>query len=383
MTPTGSPQFPRLPIPPNPEQHMGLAIATFVERVQEHLAIFSIPDEAVGDYLQPTATTQYEPKSLVFEFLVNDHTTERAVPARRFELHVSERLMQTAYRQPQKVLDDLHRLYDNAARAGVDWQQVQWDTPLAIAKGLSGLAVDMQRLDAIYQRSQSGVNLSEPDLKETATTLQKLVKRWEIECIPTNFSANALIYEAWKLGNLLPLSRFDYTNATHKKLLDGLFIARTKERTATLLEQMPADLGLNVRRIDQDFLSNSMLWTRKLYPDTYPENGRMWFSCVEFSLIHRALMHQKEPVDRYLIHYPLIIDDYWFAGFAYVYAEWDDATLVQTPELFDRRKYLKFNKVIQAIADALKISRKRDALLRAATLVTQGKRGAMQNCEVN
>lgn len=371
--PSESPQhFPLLAIPADPEKRVGLAISTFVERVQEHLAIFSIPDAAVGNYLQRNSDTAlYDPKSLIFEFLVNDRSANRAVPSRKFELHVSERSLKTAYQTDKKVLADLSRLYINAKTSGVDWQQVQWDAhPLVVDRGLTGLADEMRNLDEIYHRSQAGT-LSDTDLDAASKTLQKLVHRWEIESIPTNFAASALIYEAWKLGKFLPLTHFNFDDPEHQRLLDGLFIARSRERSTVLLERMPVDLDVTVRELEQDPLINGQPWTRKLFPDSYPENGRKWFSCVEFSLLHRALIQQPRPTDRYLVHYPLIIDDYWFAGLAYVYAEWDE--LGQLPELFDRGKYLKMYKVSQAIADALKVSRKREALLRAAMLVKEGK----------
>jgi hypothetical protein len=358
-----------VPVSEDTDTYFGRAISTFVERAQENLAIFSIPDDALGMYLQPEQTSlQYDPKFLIFEFLLNDRRANAALPDRQFELHVSDKLLADS----QKVTDDLKRLYINAERLGVDWQQVEWDTPMALARGLSGLTEDMQQLNQLHCYSLNGI-LPEAEVAEVARILQKLIKRWEAEYIPTNFSANALIYEAWKFGKFLPLSCFNPSNEIHQKLLDGLFIAHTRERTTSLLEQMPANLGLDVRTLEYDRLSNRKIWTRTLYPDSYPASGQKWFPCVEHSLIHKALVHEEKSTNRYLIHYPLIIDDYWFAGLAYVYTEWDDSHFSQTPELFDRRKYLKFYKVIQSIADVHRFARRNQARRRASTLIRQGK----------
>lgn len=374
MPPQGSIKLPPMPIPTNPQQDIGRSISTFVERVQENLAIFSMPDNAI-DYLQQSnrSAVQYEPKSLVFEFLVNDRSTGSLDPNRQFEMHVSERLMQKAHQCPENVIRDLRRLYINAQALSLEWENVRWDSPVADKFGLSELDEDMKRLHEIHQQSLNST-LPDQELETTSRILQKLLKRWEIEPIPTNFSATALIYEAWKLGNFLPLSRFDASDPEHIRLLRGLFIAHTQDRTTHLLTQMPADLGLpHLKNIDHDYLSNRRLWTRQLFCEpNYPQHGKKWFACVEHSLIHKSLIQQTKPSDRYLIHYPLILDDYWFAGLAYIYAEWDDFQFAETPELFNRRKYLKFYKVIQTIADALKVSRKRDALLWASALVQQG-----------
>ncbi|WP_414572841.1 hypothetical protein [Nostoc sp. CCY 9925] len=338
---------------------------SYVERIQEALAVFSMTDVEAAKYVQLSdSINNYRPNFLIFEVLFNYQYEEQGKTAirRRFDPHVSDQLFNTF--QPESLLDDVKRLYANAEFRHLDWQSVRWETQETEEFGVSNMAATMRRLDKIYhdriKKIEPGAILREDELTEIKEIITKLIKRYEIEFIPTNLGASAIIYEAWKLGNLLPLGSYEADAQKFQKMIDGLFICQNQPNTKDMLLTMADNLGLShLTEIEKSRLSSGKIWTRKLYN----EDSQSWFACVERSLIHKTTYTNEHPddLDNYLIHFPLIIDNYWFVGMAYLFAKWN-AKSPEKPEIFQREKYFKLYNVIQTVSETLKFSLKFDAL---------------------
>ncbi|MBN3957454.1 hypothetical protein [Nostoc sp. NMS8] len=345
---------------------------SYVESIQESLAVFSMTDSEAANYLQLSdSINNYRPKFLIFEILFNYKYQEngKTVLQRRFDPHVSDRLLNNF--QAESLLDDVKKLYANAKHRDLDWQSVRWESPEADEFGVSDLAEDMRHLDTIFynriQKLEPGELPTKDDLDKIKRIITKLIKRYEIEFIPTNFGASAVIYEAWKLGNLRPLGNYEADSRKFQKMIDGLFICQKQPNTTDILLSMADNLGLaHLTEVEKSKLRNGRTWTRKLYD--HPSQA--WFACVEKSLIHKITYttDSSDTSDNYLIHYPLIIDNYWFAGMAYLFAKWEDSfgardsQVVDKPEVFKREKYFKLYNVIQTVSETLKFSLKFDAL---------------------
>jgi hypothetical protein len=342
--------------------------AEYVERVQRNLAIFSILDEGVEESFQSDLSlSDSAPKYPIFEFLVNDRTEETI--SRKFELHISDKLRFSVEQGSEMLTSALRRLCMNAEILKVDWQSA-WITQQSSEEQdiWISLAEEVLQLHQMYDEKSKHCGdiklleneFSDAELNYIEKTLNRLLERYEQEYLPTCFSASALVYEAWKLG------RFSH-DSSFKDLIDGLFI-ESDEPTTNLLQEMSNGLGTRVKKIDEDLLSNGKKWIRSLHPDE-----QKWFACVEQSLIHKTVVHKdKKTKKRYLIHYPLIIDDYWFSGLAYFYAEFNSASSGQLPEIFNRQKYFKIYRLIQTITDALKVARKQVALSTATSIFQHG-----------
>ncbi|AFW95704.1 hypothetical protein ANA_C13014 [Anabaena sp. 90] len=339
--------------------------SSYVERIQEALAVFSMTDAESARYVQfNDSINNYHPNFLIFEILFNYkyQNQEETVIRRRFDPHVSDQLFNTF--QTESLLNDVKRLYDNANFRNLDWQSVKWETQETDEFGISDMAEVMQRLDKIYydriKKLEPGEILDKDELDEIKQIIKKLITRYEIEFIPTNFGATAVIYEAWKLGNLLPLGSQEKDLNKFQKMIDGLFICQNQPNTKDILLTMAQNLGLShLTEIEKSRLRNDKVWTRQLYNDP----SQAWFACVEKSLIHKTPYTNEHPnfLKNYLIHFPLIIDNYWFAGMAYLFAQWDTRE-PETPEIFQRQKYFKLYNVIQTVSETLKFSLKFDAL---------------------
>ncbi|QLE57460.1 hypothetical protein [Nostoc sp. TCL26-01] len=345
---------------------------SYVESIQESLAVFSMTDAEAARCMQMSdSINNYQPKFLICEILFNYRYQEngKSVIKRRFDPHVSDRLLNTF--QPESLLDDVRRLYANAQYRNLDWQSVKWQSPESDEFGVSNLAQDMKILDEIFynkiENLEIGAVLSQSDLDEIKRIITKLIKRYEIEFIPTNFGATAIIYEAWKLGHLYSLGNYEVDSRKFQQMIDGLFICDKRRNTKNFLLTMANNLGLkHLIEIEKSKLRNGKIWTRRLYDDP----SQSWFGCVERSLIHKMDYQddQRYTADDYLIHYPIIIDNYWFVGMAYLFAKWDNSVnmrnpqLLDKPEIFQREKYFKLYNVIQKVSETLKFSLKFDAL---------------------
>lgn len=360
----------------------------YVERVQENLAVLSLTNAKAKAYLmesKPLAT--YGPRPIAFEILFNDKPTSGEIE-RKFDPHVSDRLFEQA--SLATCLEDLKRLYQNAAKLNLALAQVNWSVPdhirddeyLAskVKESINHLSSSIQELGILYEELKD-LHLTEDNeaslsletrgkLERVKQILRHLLNRYEVQYIPTTVGSTALVYEAWKQGKLIPLGHPETDEKKFDRLLAGLFINATKKKYSNLLKEMAEDLDLTnpaVRTIGQDCLSNCKTWVG------YPE-GWAWFTCVESSLLHRLDLTEPEKLEfRYLIYYPLLVDDYWFAGVALIYSDLNvDPADGDIPEVFNRRKYAKIYNTVKSVSDTLKISLREEALKQAAKKLRAG-----------
>lgn len=347
-------------------------LVSYVEKIQESLAVFSMTDSEAANYVQLNdSINNYHPKFLIFEILFNHKYQKQGKTGfrRTFDPHISDRLLNTF--QTESLLNDLRTLYYNANYRDLDWQSVRWESQESDKFGVSNMAEEMQRLNEIFynkiEKLEPGELPEKQELDEIKRIITKLIQRYEIEHIPTNFGATAVIYEAWKLGYLRPLGNYEADSRKFQQMIDGLFICQKQHNTKDVLLTMANNLGLeHLIEIEKSNLKNGKIWTRKLYE--HPSQA--WFACVEKSLIHKIpySKNHSDSLDNYLIHYPLIIDNYWFAGMAYLFAKWDNSFAGRgsessdKPEVFQREKYFKLYNVIQTVSETLKFSLKFDAL---------------------
>lgn len=347
----------------------------YVERVQKSLSLFSMPDAKAAAYIRGGSLRDEErPKFLLFEMLLNNPDEAGDRVQRVFEPYVYDPLLD-GYSELSYIAD-LDRLYDNSRSLNLDWQTVDWesrDHEFDEASGLraSVLREDMKMMDVYHSRfCEHSETPSKEEIQHIQVILKKLVKRYEFEYIPVRFAASALIYEAWLQGEFAMLGGEPAESGRLENLLNALFIdnrqevARSGTERQNLLLTMASNFALqHLSQIEESRLSTGETWTRSFKP---------WFACVEKSLIHKFSAYQNLD-NSYLIHFPLIIDNYWFAGFCYLYATWDEDAAEQKPEIFVKEKYLKFYGTVQSVSETLRISLRADALLKAKETISRNR----------
>jgi hypothetical protein len=174
--------------------------------------------------------------------------------------------------------------------------------------------------------------------------------------VPTNIGATALIYEAWYNGTLDKQYYCEEKNYT--RLINALFLEKNQnQNTKAILEKMANNLGINnIKNLDEyDLTSCNQRWKQDLDID---------FAWIEYSLIHQLI---PEKTNFLLVHYPLIIDDYFFVGVAYTskiitYLSRIEAftKISDTPEIYDPKKYAKMCVLINAEMYLIKEIRKKE-----------------------
>lgn len=377
--------------------------ADYVERVQQNLAVFSLSDDAATTYLQKSNDlTHYNPRFITFEILFHEKVPQKdAKPkvTRRFDPHISDQSFEGT--NPKNHIEDLKRLHANLKRFGtLDFTDAQhWSVPDYLLEGsqlsestkakLRALPKELEKLEALHEKfdrlSEEEINEIDekhPDLDQLKSLLASLIKRYEVEYFPTHIGATAAIYEAWKQGKLIPLGNPEKDNKKFDKLIRALFFNTKGKKYASMMKEMAENLGLespkiggpeirNIKTSEQagHHLSNGRIWENSL-------EGKEWFVCLQISLIHKLRIEQRDdptPANRYLIYYPLLIDDYWFAGVAFIYSELNvDPGEGDIPEIFNRKKYAKIYNTIQSVSDTLKIARWEDARQNATALLRAG-----------
>ncbi|MEM9215835.1 MAG: hypothetical protein AAGD25_16020 [Cyanobacteria bacterium P01_F01_bin.150] len=350
----------------------------YVERVQENLAIFSLSDDQATKFLrQSDSIANYDPSFAVFEILINDSSKDGSQSIRKFDPHVSSKLLEKF--TPEFSDSALERLDANADllekeyKREIDWKSINLSVEEAenefinlsdeieslfkIHLGIRGEHKHARSLDKLERRRPEDLVKFRPDLEKVATTLKKLVRRYEREYLPSNLAASALIYESWRFGTLQALGNPESDEAAFNCLLDALFINTKESSYEDPLIKMAQDLGLShLSQPEQSFLKSGEKWLRR------PE--KLWVTCIERALIHN-LLFDETPSDTYIIHFPLIIDNYRFVGFCYLVTRISSEEMDSkdsTPEIFIRDKYAKFFCIIQSVSETLRLSLRTDAL---------------------
>jgi hypothetical protein len=360
--------------------------AQYVERVQQNLAVFSISDEAAKSFLRKSdCIANYSPSFLIFEILIYNQPEGYSEHLRMFDPHVSDMLIEGL--NSDSAISDLERLYANAEilkerGKRIDWQSIKWTLTDDESSEFSCLGREVEELFEIheklcgkhpYSRSLNHLEQSFPeidadsnrsDFEKVSKTLKKLVRRYERECIPTNLAASALIYEAWKVGSLQPLGNPEKDESAFENLLNALFFCIEKDSKESPLLKMAIDFGLpDLKLPGGSRLASGELW------ENIPV--KPWFTCVESSLIYQKLLVEDKP-DIYVVHFPLLLDNYRFVGFCYLYGTVENAQ--ELSDIFTREKYPKFYCAIQAVSETLRFSLRADALNQVNKRLEEGQK---------
>jgi hypothetical protein len=353
----------------------------YVERAQEQLALFTLTDDKAAEFIQiSNEIIEYEPKFFIFEVLFRDLDApeESGSPVeyrghgkRKFDPHVSKKV--TENWNSKSIKNSFYQFFESVEAKKIDLQNVEWETEEAIKKQpeIQGIKDDLKRLQEMYQGMQSESDkkpeLSEEQKKLAEKAFNKLIFRYEVEYVPTDLAASAVIYEAWKLGKLLPLDSPEKDRKKFGRLMEALFVDTRSKQKPALFVEMAKNLGIKrLEKLDESTLSNGRVWQSNI-------KDREWFGIVETSLIHRFDLSK---LDYYWIHYPLIIDGYWFTGFVYLVANTDvysGQTPDKLPEFFQKNKYPKLYSNLKTISETLRFSLRFDALSKIPKLLEAGK----------
>lgn len=151
------------------------------------------------------------------------------------------------------------------------------------------------------------------EIQNDPTQLGQLLQRYEKKEIDVDYKASGVLWQAWCWGKL----RFPVI----QKYLGALYMEfpfrYAKDIVEILREEF--DVGKDEKSIGE------------------PREDE---DCIEWSLIHGVLLPKtaSDGTGMYLlVHYPLILQNFWFVGFAYFIARRDKST--DPPPLFDRQKY--------------------------------------------
>lgn len=364
----------------------------YVEKVQEQMALFTFSDDQVQEFLQNSnkistyqqlreKVSTYQPKNFIFEVLVRTpkHMSHEHACRRMFDPHVSQKLIEswdpdsTSW-DPNSLTQCFFQFFDLLEDRDIDLDGIQWETSEANQLGIKDLSLGLRTLKKIYQSAkdsrQSSIDFlsffSDKEVYIIRKTLCNLIRRYEVEYIPSNVAASAVIYEAWKHGRLLSLDNRETNLERFNDLLSALFIKKSEIPTKELLAEMTEKLELaHLKDIGFSQLSNNQIWQRNI-----PEKA--WFGIVETALIHRF---DRKTFDYYLIHYPLIIDGYWFVGLVYLLARADGLEKYskdEIPEFFCKNKYSKLYNNLKSVTESLKFSLRLDALSKISHLLEKG-----------
>lgn len=348
--------------------------AQYVERVQENLAMFSLSNKDARTFLRRSdSIALYNPSFIVFEILINHRENKDSKLTRMFDPHVSSKLLErfTVDKAPldierlnanSELLEERHRPLN---RKSIDWSLAEDTTG-----EFSNLRAEVEHIFDVHEQicgkhthekslaklaqTMRAINVKEhySDLRKISKTLKKLVRRYERHYLPTNLAASAILYEAWKFGNLQALGNPADDVADFDTLLDALFIHIEKGEKKNFLTEMAKKMKLpHLYKVGKGHLDNGERWIR------YPKES--WVTWVESSLIYGHLI-RRTPPDTYIIHFPLIIDNYRFVGFCYLVARLEKGQ--ELTEIFIKEKYPKFYCMIQSVSETLRLSLREDAL---------------------
>jgi hypothetical protein len=190
---------------------------------------------------------------------------------------------------------------------------------------------------------------------EISNLIKELISGYKDTLMSTNFGATALLCEAWYCGKFL--KNEDYNN-----VLRALFIEKyDKTDTDFFMDEMRT--GLDLERFDPKKNTSptpKLTHCDKIWVENLVDESFKW---IEYSLIHQSKIGELNPL---LIHFPLIADNYFFLGLAYLNTtlkKQNDIKLI--PEMYDSEKYPKMRLQIDLVANGIKEQRKRNVIEQA------------------
>lgn len=199
------------------------------------------------------------------------------------------------------------------------------------------------------------------DSKKARKVLDKLLFKYRNTPISPNLGTTAVVYQSWKQGTF-----YDYWykgenqgdfESLKNKVENTLYLTTdslSEEKLIHLLNKLATSFHLKATDLsDKISEPKPAKVNQNMSFDDY--NGEVWsisndkdFFTTELSLIHKIYYTSGQSSNKkkgvtakkyYLVHYPLILDKYWFTGFGYFLAEKDKQR--NKAELFNINKYYK------------------------------------------
>lgn len=192
--------------------------------------------------------------------------------------------------------------------------------------------------------------------------LDRLLTKYKNTPISPNLGTTAVVYQAWKQGIF---HDFWQAGRRKKKFTDLIDLVRgtlfsdnhsvsDEKKLIELLNEMARRFSLKATDLTNGKTKIAQVNANCSFDG---KNGEAWalstndkdFFSIELSLIHKIhyAIYQGSNGKRkandkkyYLVHYPLVLDNYWFTGFGYYLAEKSIDT--NKAELFEINKYYKF-----------------------------------------
>jgi hypothetical protein len=299
----------------------GYSLDDYIEDVQRSLTPFSVDD---GDSVL-IKDNLHDATFLIFEFMDLSDQKEKI-----FRPHVSKRILPTPTegdRALEVYKKKLIRLNEN---------------DFLIDKSLEKRYPEALK----HHKGES--------LTTTHYILTNLLSDYKKTMILPNLGTTALIYQAWKQGRLNEyrhavdvISNTLYVKEPNRSRNDKSWAKLLLDNIATKLRLL--DSTGKTSKVDENriFKDDSDSW--KIKKDDF-------FFWIELSLIHNITQKNiTADYDYYLVHYPLVIDGYWFTGFGYFLKAEEDKRVSKTAEIFDCAKYYKYYKCLHLLNDTFRI----------------------------
>jgi Ternary complex associated domain 9 len=208
--------------------------------------------------------------------------------------------------------------------------------------------------------------------------IDEIISNYTNTSIPSCIGATAVICEAWHQGKLNDTKYYeemvealfwDTKNIPENPCLqlenEGLSTDQSTSKLASqqyqdandttglILEGMMKSLKLDIK------LGDKLGYSSKEWEDSLRDSSFQW---TEYSLIHRSEIGR---LNSFFIHYPLIADDYFFLGLAYLSTEPPMEDSLGTPDMYDRNKYPKMRLQIDLISTTIKNQRRTKIIQKA------------------
>jgi hypothetical protein len=303
---------------------MSRYLQSYINDVQKNLAYFTITDsQAQAEFSQ----TEGETAGRRFSFLIFEILDKNISEDNSISVYVSEDIISNIIEN-----DKIHTIAkENAETIG----------DLSVNTKIDNYAL-------FKDNSESDKDILKEELKEILKDYKEL---------PTNIGATALLCEAWHTGwHTVKPSTSDPDN--YGKRIQGLFLNLTENRDAnSILLNMAKNFGLSKPPDQSPYVLGDILThcNKKWIQDA--GNYLKW---IEYSLVHQSKIGQ---LNSFFVHYPLIIDDWFFIGFAYLNSpELTEGNSGNKPEMYDKEKYPKMQAQLDLVAKRIKELRREQVI---------------------
>lgn len=205
-----------------------------------------------------------------------------------------------------------------------------------------------------------------PNAATAREALKELLGNYENSfLISDNLGATALIYRAWMQNKLDLLWGKEASDVSAQSIINALYRSGEIEGLSinSIFNEMARLLDLTDDNGSSPIINESF-FDGKLWVTGYDDDEYKRFIAFEKAFIHKYA--DKSLTDDYkhyyLVHYPLVLDGYWFIGFAWFLklTNQDD----ESADLFQSARYpICLNLLIKTVAPSLKKALLHNALV--------------------